>query len=85
MNNKTKFKVGQKVKLLPSIVNRGVLRSEIGKVGIITSISPYGIVNVKTDFKAINRSRWPGWSLQTNDIAPVIKKGIQLLFAFMSE
>ena len=78
-----KFKVGDKVKLLPSIVSRAVLSSEIGKLGTITGIQKYGSVQVKTNFKCHNMGEWFGWLLRECDITPAIVKGQQLQFAFM--
>ena len=68
----TKFKVGQKVKLLPSIVTRCISGSEIGKIGVITAINTFGTILVKTD-------KYNGWCVQEDNIVPAMIKGQQLL------
>jgi len=72
MRTKTKFKIGDKVRLLPSIVTRCVLASEIGKIGTIIQITSYGSLIVRTD-------KYSGWGLQECDVVPFFEKGQQLL------
>ena len=73
------FKIGDKVKLLPSVVSAGVVASEVGKIGIVTFVGRLGGVHVKTS--QLNRF---SWCLQEYNIAPAVKVGQQLLFSFMS-
>ena len=74
-----KFKVGDKVKLLPSVVSAGVMASEVGKIGIVTFVGRLGGVHVKTS--RLNRL---SWCLLEYNIAPAVKVGQQLLFEFIS-
>ena len=77
-----KFKVGDKVKILPSAVVIGVLASEVGKVvkirGIYNGIDGIMISDSRGD-------TYGCWAVNYDDIAPVIVKGQQLLFDFMQQ
>ena len=75
-----KFKIGDKVKVLPSVMTIGVSEREVGKIVSIRSI--YN----ESDGIMITDSRGEGygcWCVNNYDIAPVIKIGQQLLFNFM--
>ena len=76
------FKVGDKVKILPSATIIGVRKSEVGKTVLIR-----GIYN-ESDSIMVTDSRGEGygyWSVNSYDIAPVIKVGQQLTFSFMED
>ena len=73
-----KFKVGDKVKILPSAAIIGVEKSEVGKVVKVRCVFGDDIL--------INDSRgkmYGTWSVNSYDITPAIKVGQQLLFDFM--
>ena len=81
MKSKTKFKIGDKVKILPRATRVGVYKEEVGKIGIISWI------NVDCDcFNVTMLNSCKGkvrrWSLSNHHITPVIKVGQQLLFDF---
>lgn len=74
-----KFKVGDKVKILPSATIIGVRESEVGKTVEIKSM--YSVNELM-----VSDSRGGGygcWCVKDYDIAPIIVKGQQLLFDFM--
>lgn len=77
---KTKFKVGDKVRILPSAMDINVVESEIGKIGEIIRIDGPEFIIVNTD-----SDRYGSWIVNNNDITLAIKRGQQLLFAFMEE
>lgn len=56
----TKFKIGQKVKLLPSVVEVDVPEEEIGKTGeIIGQFGPFFLVHMDNPREGINyRDTW---------------------------
>ena len=69
-----KFKVGDKVRILPSAVDIGVDESEVGEVVKIKKIEPDGL--------RISDSRGQGmicWYVSESDVAHVMKIGEQLL------
>jgi len=79
-----KFKVGDKVKILPSAVGIGVLEEAIGKAGIITDCSYLGrYIRVYMDNVCSIKGYRRDWAVNESDIAPVIVVGQQLLFDFM--
>ena len=72
-----KFKIGDKVRILPSANFIGVLKSEIGKIVKITGISTF---NTNDIMISDSRGDTHGcWCVNEYDIAPVIKVGQQLL------
>ena len=76
-----KFKIGDKVRILPSAATIGVLKSEVGKIVKITGISIFSTNDIM-----ISDSRGDAygcWCVNEYDIAPAIKVGQQLLFEFM--
>lgn len=76
-----KFKVGDKVKILPSAMNISVGAREIGKITKIKTInSPNDIMIYDSRGK-----EYGCWCVNDYNIALVIVKGQQLLFDFMSE
>lgn len=79
-----KFKVGDRVKILPSAVAIGVFKSEIDKTGIITDcnyMDEYIMVYMDSDCKEVNWRK--EWAVQPDQIEKAIKVGQQLLFSFM--
>lgn len=84
-----KFKVGDKVQILPCATCVGVESEEVGKVGLIKSIGGdwnkrYGfMVQMKEVCKA--RDSIPVWSVGSAMIKLIPKKNEQLLFNFMRE
>ena len=74
----TKFKIGDKVRILPSAVNVNVAQSEIGKIGVITIVYSGGDCILKTASK-----KYSDWWVRGIDITPAMIKGQQLLFSFM--
>lgn len=75
-----KFKIGDKVKILPSAVDIGVDKGEIGKIGVIFQIESSDRILIKTSFTKV----W-FWEVHSRDIIPAIAKGQQLLFNFMQQ
>lgn len=74
------FKVGDKVRILPSAADIGVDKSEIGKIGVIFQIESPDRILIQTSFT----KGW-FWEVHSRDIIPVIAKGQQLLFNFMKD
>lgn len=74
----TKFKVGDKVKILPSATRISVAKNEVGVVGEIIHIYDQDglVVNTVTE-------RYVPWVVRAKDIVPVVKVGEQLEFSFM--
>lgn len=84
--SKTKFKVGDKVRILPSAVDGGVSVKAVGKIGKITQggmgdDGKYGFFRVRMEYD--NDVSWPGWAVCPNQMEKVIEVGQQLLFDFM--
>jgi len=75
------FKIGDKVKILPSATIIGVLKSEIGKIVKITGVS---ISNSNDIMISDSRGeQYDCWIVNEYDVASVVKVGQQLLFDFM--
>ena len=71
-NRAPRYKVGQKVILLPSAVKDGIFKSEIGKIAEITNIDKYSyFYNIETNFAS--------WVVNECNIVPAIVIGQQLL------
>lgn len=75
-----KFKIGDKVKILPSAVDGGVSERAVGKIGIITYYSPGSYFCVLMDYE---REKGGTWAVCPCQMEPAIKVGQQLLFNFM--
>ncbi len=75
-----KFKVGDKVKILPSAVDINVAGSEIGEIGIVVYVYAEEEYSIKTA-----SGYYEEWWVRARDIAPAIIKGQQLLFDFMQQ
>ena len=79
-----KFKVGDKVRMLPSAVDIGVFKAEIGKTGTVTDnnfLHRYILVRMDEPYS----KKIFTWSVRSAQITSVIKVGQQLEFAFMEE
>jgi len=79
---KHKFKVGDKVKILPLAVHIGVWGEEVGKAGKIIYMCKENI-----SVKMVNpcKGRIRRWRVYSEHIAIVIENGQQLLFGFMEK
>lgn len=71
-----KFKIGDKVKILPSAAYIGVEENEIGTTQTIIRVE-------SLDTIVITDTDGGYWHVDPHDIIPVIKVGQQLLFSFM--
>jgi len=80
LKNKTKFKVGDKVRILPSAINGGVSEKAIGKIGTIVAHCRGVYFEVIMDK---NQDTGPNphlpWAVYHDQIKLVIIKGQQLL------
>ena len=75
-----KFKVGDKVRILPSAINICVNPSEVGVIATIKKIySPIQII-IRTPTQ-----KFGSWVVHEEHIESIIKPGQQLVFAFMEE
>lgn len=70
------FKIGDKVKILPSAINIGVRKSEVGTIQTVIRI----IDSMTIDITDSNNGSW--W-VEPDQIKLVVVKGQQLLFDFM--
>jgi len=79
------FKVGDKVKILPSAVNGGVSEKDVGKIGEIIEYGN-GYFDVMMDS---GQSTGPNldlpWAVYPNQMELVVTVGQQLVFDFMGE
>ncbi len=82
MAKKVKFKIGDKVKILPSATGVTVWKEEVGKIGRVTSIR-YDSFYVRMLNPCKGKLRL--WSVGDNMIALIVKVGQQLLFEFMQQ
>ena len=81
---KFKFKVGDKVRILPSALNVHVPEDEINKIGIIMGRDIHSKYNKVLMDKIRTRSGYRvDWLVSDSQIEPAIKVGQQLLFKFM--
>ncbi len=79
---KAKFKVGDKVRILPSAVDINVWKEEIGKVGKVTFMwDELGLISIQMFYPC--KGGIHNWSVNPDQIEPVIKVGQQLVFNFM--
>ena len=86
---KHKFKVGDKVTILPSAVSVSVEREDVGKTGVIRCVDKevsraYGI-SVYMNEVCQARGYKPNWSVGYGMIKLSLRKGEQLEFKFMRE
>ena len=79
-----KFKVGDKVRILPSAEKIGVFKSEVGRVGIIEDTDFLGqFIHIRMVKPYQINGRIHTWAVKSPQITPFIKVGEQLEFAFM--
>lgn len=76
-----KFKIGDKVRILPSAVNGGVSKKDVGKIGKIIDYRSGGYFNV---LMCDDPSPFP-WGVCSDQMEPVVRIGQQLLFLFMEQ
>jgi len=77
-----KFKIGDKVRILPSAVDGGVSEKAVGKTGVITYHVPGDYFCVLMDYE---RERGGTWVVYPCQMEPVVVIGQQLLFEFMQQ
>ena len=77
-----KFKIGDKVKILPSAVDGGVGERNVGKIGVITYHASGDYFCVLMDYDSRDGLTW---AVYPNQMEHVIKVGQQLLFSFMGD
>lgn len=75
----SKFKKGDKVRILPSAMDVSVLEFAIGKTGVITRYSSSDSIIVRMDKSRRLDGYRDIWSVSSSQIEPVIKVGQQLL------
>lgn len=75
----SKFKKGDKVRILPSAMDVSVLEVAIGKTGVITRYSSSDSIIVRMDKSRRLDGYRDIWSVSSSQIEPVIKVGQQLL------
>ena len=79
-----KFKVGDKVRMLPSAVDIGVFKGEVGKTGTVTDNNfLHRYISVCMD-EPYSKKIFT-WAVRSTQITSVIKVGQQLEFVFMKE
>ena len=83
-----KFKIGDKVKILPLAVTVGVELEDVGKVGVITyiffSACEHSGIAVQMQEVCEARGYTPKWSVGYRMIMLMSAKNEQLLFDFMA-
>jgi len=80
-----KFKIGDKVRILPSAIKIGVWAAEVGKIGIVTSgcIVPDGRQFLQIKMLNLCKGKYRRWSVSNASLCPAVEKNEQLLFGFM--
>ena len=79
-----KFKIGDKVRILPSAVDGGVSEYSVGKIGqIINYHKEYRYFLVRMDSQEVVQPQ-QGWAIFPNQIEQIYRIGQQLLFDFMT-
>lgn len=76
-----KFKIGDKVRILPSAVGIGVKKSEVGKIVRITKIYSQDNIMI-TDSRGGRRG---DWHVNDFNIVAVVEMGQQLVFDFVGD
>ena len=79
----SKFKVGDKVKILPSSIEWSVPLSEVGKFGVIVSFPRSKDFRVYMDKPWLQFNARETWVVRSSHIEIAVKPGQQLEFAFM--
>ncbi len=82
-----RFKVGDKVKILPSALDVAVWKEEVGKIGRAISIFPQGNGSQRLYVKMLNPcvGKLRQWSMSNRHVVLIPKVGRQLMFSFMSD
>ena len=81
-----KYKVGQRVRLLPSATKVMVPYDEVGKPGKLTFVTSDGFnMNIHMDKPREGNRLANSWGISHYHIESIIEKGQQLLFSFMEE
>ena len=78
-----RFKVGDRVEILPLVTGVGVEEEEIGKVGVVSHVFSDTDVMVKMNEVCKARGCIPEWSVGVEMIKLLPGKNEQLLFSFM--
>ncbi len=78
-----KFKVGDRVRILPSAIDIMVAEDEVGKIGVITLYDSTKNIIVLMDKPRRESGYRVDWCVDSSQIEPVIKIGQQLMFSFM--
>ena len=78
-----KFKIGDKVKILPSATFIGVCKDEAGKTGVIVEYISSKEIIVLMDKPHHKHGYRIDWVVESSQIEPMVKVGQQLLFNFM--
>jgi len=76
-----KFKIGDKVRILPSAIDINVAEEEVGKVVEITEVYE-GYSGYDYTVSAFSK-RYGDWWMRERDIASALMVGQQLVFDFM--
>jgi len=79
-----KFKVNDRVKILPSATETGVLNSEVGKIGIVIATHDFtdGSQILLVQMLNLCRGKYQKWTISSRYIDIATKIGEQLLFDF---
>lgn len=75
-----KFKIGDRVKILPSVMNVGLPEDEVGKIVRVTG--GYGLDIYISDSRG---DKYGSWSVYDYDIVLVPEIWEQLTFSFMED
>lgn len=82
---KHSFKIGDRVKILPSAVTIMVARDEVGKTGVITRYCSLTDIMVHMDKIREESGYRVAWCVESTQIELVCKVGEQLVFSFMQQ
>ena len=77
------FKIGDKVRILPSATSIGVCKDEVGETGVITAYISSKEIIVLMDKPHHKYGYRIDWVVESSQIEPMVKVGQQLLFQFM--
>ena len=79
---KPKFKVGDKVRILPSAFTDGVNKGDLGREAIVEENEPNDSMYIRMVPPNFTRKNW--W-VNGRNLKHVIRVGQQLMFSFMSD
>lgn len=82
---KAKFKVGDKVRILPEATLWNVPEAEVGKLGVIDCCYSPKRFRVYMDELWVQYNEREKWEVHSSHIELAVKPGQQLLFAFMEQ